>query len=143
MLLCLGTAVVAIVGLSGLSSMNSRAKALASGDIQNMVVLRQAQLNAARAGRSADEALIHTDAAASKPILATHDGTGRHRAPGAHALVARSKHTDAFSAKKAQQFDSYIGQAVDYMTSPGFDVDGSRTLQTRRGWPTPRRPARC
>ncbi len=124
MVLCFGTAVVAIVGLSGLSSMNSRTKALSSGDIQNMVVLRQAQLNAARAGRSADEALIHADAAASTPILATLKEQAATVHQGLTALVARSKHTDAFSATKAQQFDNYVGQAVDYMTSPGFDVDG-------------------
>ena len=125
MLVCLGTAVVAIVGLSGISSMNKRAEALGSGDIQNMVVLRQAQLNAARAGRSADEALIHPDAATSKPILATLKEQAATVHEGLDALVARSKHTDAFSAKKAQQFDLYVGKAVDYMTSPGFDVDGT------------------
>ncbi|MGZ4201790.1 MAG: methyl-accepting chemotaxis protein [Thermoleophilaceae bacterium] len=123
MLVCVGTAVVAIVGLNGLADMNKRAKALGSGDIQNMVVLRESQLNAARAGRSADEALIHMDPAASKPILDKLKEQVATVHQGLDALVARAQHTDAFNPKLAQQFHDYVGAAVDYMASPGFDVD--------------------
>jgi methyl-accepting chemotaxis protein len=124
-LLGVGMLVVGAVGLTGISGMTARAKDLSEGDIQNMVVLRQAQLNLARVGRYADEAVLETTAAASKEFL----GSIKEKEPlirsALNQLVQRARSTHSIDVKDATQFKTLSDASLDFMLSPGFDVNGS------------------
>jgi methyl-accepting chemotaxis protein len=128
-LLGAGMLIVGVVGLTGISSMNTRAHAL-SQSTQNLKLLRDAQLNITRESRLAYAALLAVDPAESKTYIESlkkPDGIIRSSLP---KLLEETKKSDSMDPKLVAKFQSLALPVMDLMVSGRFDVNGT-TLAAR------------